>query len=399
SGIDTKSNFAIFSRKQGNGAYFVFEGNLKDVAAFENMLKQVKPNEGIKTDGDIKYITVNGQSVLSWNGKKFMFLANAPYMNPPGIYGKNMGNMGNMGNMEDYGMHSISSDSLRLFSKDLFNLSSSNSIESDEHFTSLIKETGDIHLWVNSEQNGFAPGNGMFSMMKMGALFQGNVATGTVSFEEGKISMKWKQYYGKEMKAILDKYDYKPVTEDMINRIPSGNVVGVMAGNFPPDAFKEILKAAGFDGLVNGFMGKFNYSLDELIQAMKGQMVMALTDFSFNNRQVPVQGSNMTYPKTSTDMKVFMAMSVNNKASFDKLLNIAKENIHDSSMWSKINYKINNDWFVIGNNPETVDGFLAGGNSHLPFASKISGHPFGAYFDIQKLLTGIQPSIKDSLAK
>ncbi|MFL5787802.1 MAG: DUF4836 family protein, partial [Flavisolibacter sp.] len=310
------------------------------------------------------------------------------------ILAKRMQKMNNMNNMGEYGAQSFSSDSLRMFSKDLFALSTSNSIESNDHFKSMIKESGDMHLWVNSEQYNNSMAGGMMSMMKMSELFKGNVVTGSLSFDDGKISMKWNQYYGPEMKAILDKYQYKPVSEDMINRIPSQNVIAVAAGNFPPDLFKEIFKAAGIDGMVNGFMGKFNYSLDDLVSAMKGQMVFALSDLNMNR---PDSASSQMH--SIPNMKLFLALSVNNKASFDKLLSIAKDNIRDPSVWSKINYQVTNDWFVIGNNQDAVDGFIKGGNNHLPFASTISGHPFGGYLDLQRLLKSFQPKVSDSSSK
>ncbi len=49
-------------------------------------------------------------------------------------------------------------------------------------------------------------------------------------------------------------------------------------------------------------------------------------------------------------------------------------------------YKLNDDWFVAGNNIQTVDGFMAAKGGSKAFTEKISGHPFGMYLDFQKLL-------------
>jgi hypothetical protein len=159
---------------------------------------------------------------------------------------------------------------------------------------------------------------------------------------------------------------------------------------------KEILKASGLDGLANGMLGKYNFSLDELLQALKGEMVLAVTDFNQTKTIVTMPGTKMSIPKTSTSINVLVAMGLNNRASFDKLMGIVKQNIPDTAVWSKVNYKIDNNWFVIGNNATAVDGFFAGNNNHLPFASKISGHPFGGYVDIQKILKGFQGSVSDT---
>lgn len=376
SGVDIKSSFAFFAKNQGNGGYSAFEGNIKDASAFENTVTKMHKDAKVQTDGDIKYATL-GTNVLTWSKSKFIFLANASYLNSSRLYDQ-------QSNPVSAG---FSADSLRLFGKQMFDLKSSDQIESDDHFKDMMKESGDIHFWFNSDMYSNNMAGGMMSMMKMSNLFQGNVATGALNFDDGKISMKWKQYYGKEMKAILDKYKYNNVTEDMVNRVPSQNVLGIMVGNFPPDVMKEILKASGMDGLANSMLSKFNFSLDELISAMKGQIILAVTDFSQNTTNIPTgPGSKMM--KKETNMNVLFALGVNNRASFDKLMGIAKQNIHDTSFWSKVNYKIDNDWFVISNKPEPVAGFFGNTNYKQPFASKITGHPFGAYIDLQKIFAG-----------
>src|SRR5439155_21950961 len=118
------------------------------------------------------------------------------------------------------------------------------------------------------------------SLLSQNPVFQGNIATATINFDEGKISIKSKQYYGAAMTAIMDKYPMKAVTKDMVNRISGQNIAAAMVMNYPPEAIKEYLRLANLDGMANGFLGEFHYSLDELIQATKGQVVLALTDFS-----------------------------------------------------------------------------------------------------------------------
>lgn len=387
SGVDIKSSFAFFAKNQGTSGYSAFEGNIKDASAFETAVTKMHPDAKVQTDGDIKYATL-GNNVLTWSKTKFIFVANAPYLNSSRLYDQQTNSI----------RGGFSADSLRLFGKQLYDLKSSDEIEADDHFKDMMKESGDIHFWFNSDMYANNMAGGMMSMMKMSNLFQGNVATGALNFDDGKISVKWKQYYGKEMKAILDKYKYKNVTEDMVNRVPSQNIMGIIVGNFPPDVMKEILRASGMDGLANGMLSKFNFSLDELISAMKGEFIVAVSDFNQASSNVNVPGSNakMSIPVKKTNMNVLFALGVNNKTSFDKLMGILKENIHDTSFWSKVNYKVDNDWFVVSDKPETVAGFFSNANTKQPFASKITGHPFGAYFDFQKLFSGIQPNSSDT---
>lgn len=384
SGIDIKSDFAFFMKKQGKSGLAVFEGNLTDAKAFESTLKEINKGSEVQKDGELNYIKTGSDQIISWTGSKFIFISDA--------------NMNRQSYGDDY--QSFGVDSLRKFTKELLALKSSSSLEKDEHFTTLLKEDGDIHFWMNMEQYYSAMGSAMHDnpvasiMGTMNKFFQGNIATGTINFDEGKISMKSKQYLGKEMAKIMDKYTFKPVPQDLINRIPSQNVAGALVINYPPEALKEFLKSSGIDGLANMYLGKLNYSLDELIQATKGQMIASFSDF--NRTQVPVTmpGTEYTYNAPKTNFNALFAVSVNNKASFDKLLDVAKAQIEDSAernqLLSKINYQVNNDWFAVSNNPSTVQGFLSGGNNNQPFAGKIGGHPFGMYIDIQKVMKGFE---------
>jgi hypothetical protein len=65
----------------------------------------------------------------------------------------------------------------------------------------------------------------------------------------------------------------------------------------------------------------------------------------------------------------------------------------------EIHYKIDNKWFAASNSQDHVDKFLAGESSKNAVADKISGHPFGFYIDIQKLIKSGESSVKDSSDK
>ena len=233
---------------------------------------------------------------------------------------------------------------------------------------------------------------GMLSTLNR--FYKGNVSTGTMNFDDGKITVKTNQYLGEEMKKLMDKYKFKSVTKEMVNRIPSKNVFAVMVANYPPDALKEMAKAMGVDGFINMALGKVNYTFDELVQATKGEIIFAATDFAWPTK--PAENTyNEDYEGRSMmpDVKLLLGLSVNNKASFDKLVNVLEGQIKDSvakrQIMSKINFQTTNDWFALSNSPEAVQQFLAGGNNDLPFADKISGHPFGMYFDLQKTIKAL----------
>lgn len=391
SGVDIKSDFAYFMKKRGNGGFMVFEGNLKDADAFEKVVLNKHADRKVEKDGDLSYVKSEKDNVVCWTKTKFFLVQDAPMFSMMSPYGAGSDNREPA---------SFPVDSLRKFAKELLSLNSDNAIEKDDRFSSLIKESGDVHFWINSEEYMSSMGGGMFSMLKMGSLLQGAVSTFTLNFDNGKITMNTKQYYGKEMQKVMEQYGSRNVDAALINRIPSGDVVGALAVNVDPQFIKGMLKASGVDGMANGFLGRSGLTLDDIINATKGQFLMAVSDLTISKKQVTDPpyyegGQPNTYTKTEPDMNFLFATSVNNRQSFDKLLGMARQALagQDSSKYS---LQMNNDWFAASNHAQTAQQFLAGGNNNVPFADKISGHPFGLYVDIQKILKASFADVNDA---
>ncbi len=83
-----------------------------------------------------------------------------------------------------------------------------NNLANDDRFASLIKETGDIHYWMNIEQYDNALGRYM-SEIKLSVLPEGNAQAmrgNAISFDNGKITMKSKNWYNKELYALMKKH-------------------------------------------------------------------------------------------------------------------------------------------------------------------------------------------------
>ncbi len=390
SGIDTKSSLAFFMKKHGKGGYGVFEGSVKDAAAFEAFLKKSNKAAQTKKEGDWFFMNSNENGVVSWNSSKFAFIIDMPVLAASDSY-----------TFTSTGNASFPIDSLKKFVTGVLTLEDDNSLNEDQRFVSLLKEEGDIHLWMNSEKLYSGMVGGVMSMMKLSSLIEGNVSASTLNFDDGKITMKSKQYYGKELTDLIKKYEPKPISADVINRIPSQNVIGAFVMNYPPEGWKAFIQLAGFDGMINAALGKYNSNLDELMAAYKGQMLIAATDFTIKQEKQTFEGMDYTHTSNKPDVKMLFALSVKDKASFDKLIGIVQGQMNNEAgekVLSQVNFKVNNDWFAISNSAETVDKFLAGGNNNVPFADKLSGHPFGLYIDIQKIMKSSQPSVTEASA-
>jgi len=126
--------------------------------------------------------------------------------------------------------------------------------------------------------------------------------------------------------------------------------------------------------------------MDDIFTATKGQFIFALTDLQMKDTTFTFPGTDggapRTYSDRGPDMNFLFATDVNQKPSFDKLLRVMNEKMSPLPF----TYKLNNEWFVAGNKPQTVDAFMAGNTTKHAFSDKISGHPFGFYLDVQRLL-------------
>jgi hypothetical protein len=245
---------------------------------------------------------------------------------------------------------------------------------------------------------------GMMSMMRMNVLLENNILTSSLNFENGKILAKSKQYYGREVSELLDDYEAEDISPDLINRVPSGDVAAVFAVNFDPEGIREFLKITGLDGLANLFLSRANYSMDELIRANKGQFLIAFSDLALkpaNDTGFRVTDDSLEMGKeVRPDVKILFATAVNDKASFEKLIGLLEESSKESSKnLDDLSYEIGNNWFAASNSPEQTNRFLEGGNNNLPFAKRISGHPFGGYVDLQKIMGTMYSGFKDSSEK
>ena len=395
SGINVQEDMVFFVKKQGRGAYMVFEGSVNDTAAFQAFNSQLNKGAGITRGGDLNIMKLESNGVLSWNDKKFVYVINAPGM------ASSLASFGS--SMEQY---SFPADSLQMFASVLYDLPSDQSMYEDDRFAATMKEDGDLHVWVNNEQTYGGLAGGMLGMLKVNALFDKNATGMAVNFDNGKISMKTKQFFNKEVLKVMEKYPSKDVSADVINRIPSQEVAAAFVMNYPPEGLREFLKLVGFDGAVNGYLQQVGFTMDEFVKANKGDIVIAVTDVqikkdSLIEEQGP-DGEPVVRNSGGTDMKFLFATSINDRPAFDKMIGAMSAQlgqIGGNSLFPAVTYKLDNNWFVAGNAEAQVTQFLAGNGNKQPFASRIGGQPFGAFIDLQKLMKSSAGAVNDSTSQ
>ena len=373
SGIDFDNGLIFFAAKNaGSGYYLVAEGKIKSEKDFETFNKNFDPSQTVRKEGDINLITLKDKNVVGWNDNNFVYI-----MNPNTTSGQ-MYKWNDTTEVQPNTTPVDRSAELSDLCKRLFSLKSDSSLAENDKFGALIKESGDMHVWQNNEELVKSSSSlGVLSMMKLDAFTKGNISTYSVTFDNGKIDVDQKGYVSKELSDVLKKYMGSSINKDMIKNIPSQNVFGLLAINFKPEGFTELIKLTGADGIVNTYSQQMGFGLDDLSKAMNGDWLLAFSDFK-------MKGDSMGKP----DFNFIFSTGIGDKASLQKIIDAGKKVSAELGKDSMVNYVMNDKTFALANSNSFASQYLAGNNNKYDFTDKISGHPFGFFLDIHKMLSG-----------
>ncbi len=390
SGVNIKTDMEIFVIKDSAGGYMGIEGVVKDEAKLKELLKQGKENDLKETSKDgYTYMTDKKVSV-GFNKERFTVAFNLPQ-----LASMNRNTISPMSTDTTFGttggMDEVKYDrDMAKVADELLNLKEDASLANNEKFSELMQTKGDMHVWYSAEHfnmmDNLGPAAAMMTNLKK--LTDGSVFTGTVNFDEGKISFDGKSYGNKDLTAIYNKYSGSSFDKSMIKNIPSKNLAGLMILNFKPQGILEILKLLGMDGLANMGLAQTGLTVDDITKATKGDMMISVTD---------VKTKADTTSKESAQF--IFSMSVGDKVAFGKVMDALKKFMPMMSAGDPAKgpaFSANDKYFAISGNKTTTDAYLSGNaNTAFPFMDKISGGPFGGYIDFQYIFTAMKPSAND----
>lgn len=352
SGVDLKSDFIYFSHKRDFISYSVFEGKLKSASDFEKLLKKKNPGKKTGDGGSFNFMMVDSSGLVSWTSSKFAYIGGQQLM------GQN---------------NSVPADSLKAYTTSVYDLKKENSIESNENYAALMKENGDIHFWSNSANalSGFE--FGAIPLIAASAMMQGSITAGAVNFEDGRVVIKSKQYLNATLSKLIEKYNAKPLTADLLNHVSQGASI-VIAMNYHPQLVKDFLKVSGTESSANKFLEDYHLSFDGLLQSTKGEILMTASELGPQQNTTDDEMEDDIFPFGGN---LLFATSLNSDRSFKKIQTIIKQ-IFPTAITT-----IQNNWFLLGNSSATINQFFSA-NINTVVSEKLSGHPLGIYIDIQK---------------
>ncbi|MDO9375827.1 MAG: DUF4836 family protein [Ferruginibacter sp.] len=394
-GVDPASEFMLFSVTDSLGGYIGFQGNVKDEPAFKKFNGQATENGTASEKDGVQFIAKN-QLCIGWTKKKFVYILDAPQM-------AKMDELSARMMRDSITPIEKSTRNINATCKAIFDLSESNTLAKNEHFSSLMNDKGDVQFWLNVEElNKNNQTNGALAMLNLDKFYKGNVTAGTLNFENGKIQVNMKSYASDDMLKLFKEYGGGKINEDMIKRIPGKDIVALMALNFKPEGIRELIKLTGMDGLINMGISKLGFTMDDFIKANKGDIVIGVSDLVFKTDSLATKQRSDTNVaiQTKPSFNFIFSAAIGDKDAFNKLVNagknLSKTPIMDSGK-APFAFNMNGTYFALSNSKENVDKYLGTEKTNFDFISKINGEPFGGYVNLQSVLKSFgSADLKDS---
>jgi uncharacterized protein DUF4836 len=195
----------------------------------------------------------------------------------------------------------------------------------NEHFTSLLKEDGDVYVWINNmqsqSQNVKAPQIvGMLNKnMAGGAIY----SAGVIRFENGTTTMQMKRYLPATMDSLYIKYPTKNINTGLLAKLPEGQPVFACSFRFSPAMFHEIFLRAGADKYIDS-ASKGKIRTDDIVSAIRGDMVIAVL-------KVNEATGDDSITKAMGGIQVFLAGGINDKQNFNAISSAIQREQNDTA--------------------------------------------------------------------
>jgi hypothetical protein len=395
-GIDFSADFFYFIKKRESGDYYVFTLALKDDNAFAAHVKKGMKVQNVKKTQSLNVVEGKDGGLITWNGSRAVVIGNV---------GNRSSHFSAYNDIPDFEEEKYPEDTLIKFAKEVYNIKESESINNDKRFADLLTQPGQLHIWINSEIS-FADKLKTLPINTADKLIKGNVHTIAINFDKGKITGDSKSYYNQQLASYYTKNPPKNIDEDMLKKIPGENISAVFAMNYPMPVLKDMLALTGADTWVDLTLRQMDvqYSLNDLLNSLKGDFFIALSDASLTaqtvneslNKDIGWGNDDQKKGDPMISGKILGGISLSDPAAFESMLAFARGKMEENGvpftvMQNKFPYRIKDGWLLGSTDTATINSFGKSSIDH-PFIRRIAGHPIGGYIDVQKLASGFKGS-------
>ncbi|QHS61740.1 DUF4836 family protein [Chitinophaga agri] len=410
SGLDLQANSFVSVVYGKTQSYVTLTGGLKDAAKFEDYLKKNVNNFSLQTKSDFKYIVEEkSEGLIAWNKETVIYLKGIEgdamqkaMPVPQGLPAPDApeSEEGTTAQPAALVTTDASSEVWVAEADHLFHLKKEETAGSIDAFSDLLKNNADLSLYVNPEPIYSAQAAMMPANLK--TLLAGCYYTGAVNFDKGKVVVDGTSYAGKDLAAIYKKYGNMEADLDMLEKYPSKNITGFLVYGFDFRMIGDIVKSTGLDGIANMGLQSSGLTLDDILNAFKGQLVFVASDFEMKKKLSLYTGDSTAAPES----KWLFAMKVGDKAAFDKVMKspmlqgfFTKQGdkyVMTREMPGMPALSITDKLVASASDSVLLQSYLAGNGKaeglDNGFVSKIKGNPMGAYVNFEKIVNTIPDS-------
>ena len=283
-----------------------------------------------------------------------------------------------------------------------FNLSKENSIADNNRFEKLEKAGHDITVFVayDAVMDNAAIRNqmGSMGMMLNSSLWKNSAMATGVDFADGKITTDMLYYPSDSMRAVAKELGRDNVDNDMLSRIPGEKLDMAVGYHLSPEALKIVLDKMGLSGMANLALMQKGLSVDDILGAFTGDMMLSVNDFKLEKGVVDTSmEADMRMPASDVaKLNVVYAIKLKDRKKLDKLLGLLQSEMGLAPVApNKYSFPIGQDsvtallddhYIVVSNKTGSATAFMAAKGSIPDMVKKeISGHPSGMVMDFKTL--------------
>jgi hypothetical protein len=214
------------------------------------------------------------------------------------------------------------------------------------------------------------------------------------------------RYYASDsMKPVAKEFARENVDGDMLRRLPAPGLNMAAGYHLSPAAIKLMLEKMNLSGMANLALMSQGLSMDDVLGAFTGDMVMAINNFRLEQRAEEIADSireqyGITpYPVTKPALDFVFAMKIGDKTKLNKLLALfgrsgmmqqTAPNTYSLPGQQGGSFVIGDKYIAASTNTASAQAFLKEHAGAMPDAvhKEISGHPVGMWADIQSFVKG-----------
>lgn len=376
----------------GNMAVSVY-AHLDDGEKLQAYIKKKSPQAQIKKEGDINYAELGSNRVVAWNDdvviateyenqmSSLQFDENGEPVAPPASANPEAGAKAEV--------------------LSYFKIDEDQSVVGITEFRDLMQEKADGSFWVNSSSTS----NDLpLPLPKLKQLLENSFVASTINFEDGKVVVNSKSYSAQPMQDIFSKYEGDAVNLDLVKRYPSDQINGFFLLSFDPNIIDGLVRYLEVGGMADGYLTRMmgtNFTVQDVVKAIKGDMAVIISDFSY---AAPDSTSTSSILSSLPTMKLLLNIPVGDPAQMNRLMDKLTEmqlmrkagteyTLADFGQSMGVAGLVDNKNLLVANDSSLLMAYRGGKGTaaiNADVEKEFSGKSAALFINIQSLLNSVQ---------